>query len=135
MSVYKIIHPNYPDDCYIGSTKGILLNRLWSHKNHSKYPAKYRSKLYDIMRETDKTFFKIELLESCDVNIIKEREQYYMNIETPSWNTIKALRTKEQLKEYEKLRQQTDKVKAYKQNWYLQNRERILKEQKNKNNI
>tara|TARA_R100001198_G_scaffold79130_1_gene51394 strand:- start:44 stop:445 length:402 start_codon:yes stop_codon:yes gene_type:complete len=132
MSVYKISHPDYPNDCYIGSTKGKLSSRLWTHKNHSKYPDKYKSKLYDIMRETDKKLFNIKLLESCDLNLIKQKEQEFIDNITPTWNTIRAFRTEEQHKDYERLRQQTDKVKNYKKEWYIKNRDRILKELKEK---
>ena len=129
MSIYKITHPDY-NDCYIGSTKSKLNKRLSSHKTHSLYPDKYKSKLYDIMRETNKTLFKIELLENCELSIKREREQYYIDKYCPKWNTIKSFITEEQKKEYEKLRQQQEKLKNYKKEWHQKNKERVLNKMK-----
>jgi len=138
MSVYKITHPNYNNEYYIGSTKGTLKDRLYQHKNHSKYTDKYKSKLYDIMRVEDNKLFKIELIETCDdKSLIKQREQYYIKNETPSWNTIKSYRTADERREYEKIRQRSEKVRQYKKEWYKKNKNKVIDNAKlrNENNI
>lgn len=138
MSIYKITHPNYNNECYIGSTKGTLKNRLWSHKNSSKYEDKYKSKLYDIMRIEDKNLFKIELIDTCDdITRIREKEQYYINKENPLWNSIKSYRSCDERREYEKIRQQSQKVKEYKKEWYENNKSKVLNNAKlrTENNI
>jgi hypothetical protein len=82
------------------------------------------------MRETNKTLFKIELLENCELSIKREREQYYIDKYCPKWNTIKSFITEEQKREYEKLRQQQEKVKNYKKEWHQKNKERVLNKMK-----
>ena len=120
MSIYKITHLKYDNCCYIGSTKQELNKRMWCHKTHALYPEKYKSKLYNIMREEDRKDFIIEELEKInDLSLLKIKEQQYINDLQPTWNTIKSYRTKEQRREYEKIRQRSEKVREYKRNYYI----------------
>ena len=120
MSVYKITHSKYPNDCYIGSTKNPVNERLWGHKTHSLYPDKFVSKLYDVMRIENREGFIINTICSVDdlCNLRKKEQEFITNI-NPSWNTIKSYRTKDERREYEKIRQQSDSEKERKRAWYL----------------
>jgi hypothetical protein len=127
-TIYKITHPNHPECCYIGSTTQSFIVRKSNHKTQSLYPDKFKSLLYDIYRLENRDGFIFEVLEElqCDRPTLLIREQHYINEYKPSWNKIKSYRTEDQHREYEKIRQQQDKVKNYKREWYLKNRESIL---------
>ena len=125
MSVYKISHPNSLN-IYIGSTKTTIKKRFYSHKTHALYPDKYKSLLYELMRNENREGFIVELLETCEHDKLREREQFYMNELNPQLNKIKSLRTLDERREYEKLRQQSEKVKKYKREWYLKKKENAI---------
>ena len=133
MSVYKITHET-AEGCYIGSTTAKNpRTRFSTHKTHALYPEKYKAKMGEIMREHNRIGFIFECIESVeDKNILKQREQYYINSFKPAWNKIRAFRTHDERLTDEKKRQQRPKSVEYKKSWYEKNKKRILQKSKDK---
>ncbi len=129
MSIYKICH-EISDKIYVGSTKRSINKRMYAHKTHSLYPDIHKCKLYDLMRQYNREGFSIECLEECSEDILREREQHYINELKPELNSIKSFITVDEKREYEKLRQQQDRVRKYKRDYYTKTREKVLAKSK-----
>lgn len=84
--VYKITN-KITGDFYIGSSKDI--KRRWiTHKSPSAWARQSNSKLYKDMMQYGLNNFTFEVIEETD--ILKEREQYWIDEYMPSYNSIKA---------------------------------------------
>ena len=107
--VYKIIDTRDPSDClYVGSTTTGLRIR-WRHHKH----ANQNTNVCQHLMQNGFENFDIVSLENCPVDVMRIREQHYMNVYKPPLNTIRAHRTKQDVAE---------KNRRY----YEQNRVRIL---------
>ena len=135
-------------DCYIGSTFNFDV-RYTRHKsdckNHNSHCYNY--KLYQFIRNNGGfNNFKFEILLSFECKNSKQKtlkEQYFLDEFMPSLNSIKAYRTEEEKKAYDKEYQENNKEKIkehyeknkeliseYKKEYYGNNIEEILKYQK-----
>lgn len=86
--VYQVINM-VTGDSYIGSSKNVWL-RISNHKCHSKYLQCPHSKLYQAYQEYEKSAFLYRVLEECDASELKQREQKWINIMKPTYNTRSA---------------------------------------------
>lgn len=78
MIIYKIIN-SINDRIYVGISSKDIQTRFNWHIRDCKKGAK--KKLYSAMRELGVEKFSIELLEECnDKNIIREKEEYYIQL-------------------------------------------------------
>ena len=115
-------------DCYIGSTSQTLTRRLQKHITDSKCD-KRKCESYKIVNDKH----KIILLENCPCKTKEEllkREQYWMEQFPDCINKNKAVRTKEQKKEYMREYRQINSVNCndrrkelryYKSSWGFNN--------------
>lgn len=97
-TIYKLICDD-PELVYYGSTKEPLWKRLSHHKSRYLYPQ-------DCGNYSSKKLFqvggvKIVELEKCKIEDRYIREDYYIK-NFPCVNEIKAMRTEEEKKEYQK---------------------------------
>lgn len=103
--IYKITN-SINNDFYIGSTTNqYLCSRMNCHRMASKENnGRRESNLYKLMRELGVKNFKIELLEEvkCDNKIdLCNKEQYYIDLLKPTLNMTNPKHwTKEKIKEY-----------------------------------
>lgn len=134
--IYKIIN-NITGDFYIGSSKNIK-ERWRTHKKQITWKLR-PSKLYEAFQQYGLNNFTFLILENCDSNILKEKEQYYINKYHPIYNTISAyislkdkneyrkLYRKENIEEYNKYIKEWHKNnKDYDLNYYNEHKEKIL---------
>jgi hypothetical protein len=87
--VYKMTFGN-SEHFYIGSTINTLQNRLTKHKNNF---INYDYKLFNIIMDSNMDEWDIELLEMFDCdnkNILRQREQHFIDLLKPTMNTNKA---------------------------------------------
>tara|TARA_R100001198_G_scaffold96605_2_gene87359 strand:+ start:1034 stop:1432 length:399 start_codon:yes stop_codon:yes gene_type:complete len=68
--IYKIVD-NDTNECYIGSTKQKIYNRLSTHKKQNSCSS------WSIIKKNN---YKVLILEECNELNRNEREQYYINI-------------------------------------------------------
>ena len=103
-------------DCYIGSCTDIR-RRKNEHKFHcnNKNSPKYNYKLYQFIRANG-GFDNFEMVEicKCDIDTLREMEQYHIDFIKPSLNSQRAYNSEEFTKDY-------------RQNWAKNNRDRINK--------
>lgn len=84
--VYKITN-TITGDFYIGSSKNIK-DRWAAHKCISTWSENPGMKLYQAMAQYGLSNFKFDIIEETDN--LKEREQYYIDLLTPSYNSMRA---------------------------------------------
>ena len=120
---------------YVGSTKN-WINRKRLHKFHSNNEKMAKRKLYKIINENGGwSYWSMILLETilCDSKAeARELEQKYYKELNASLNTIRPLRTSEELKEYSAAYYNDNKItiKENKKQYYLHNKETIKEHQK-----
>jgi hypothetical protein len=96
--IYKIVGGGLT---YIGSTTQTLNARFIAHKCEKKLRPNKKCSSFELLDYDD---CKIELIEnySCENNNqLRERERYWYNL-IENKNTIKPLRTNDEIKEYQK---------------------------------
>ncbi len=123
--IYIIIDNDDISLPYIGSTIQLLRERLSKHKSR---------KTCSCMDIINRNNFKMEVLEHypcINEEELKTREQYWID-KIDCCNKRKAIQTKEERREYEKNYREDNKEHHSKvmSNWYIKNRERILKKDK-----
>lgn len=88
--IYKISNP-LNNKIYIGSS--ININRRWErHKNTLKrgvHPNIHLQRSFDKLIKVNENFI-YELLELCDVNILIQKEQFYIDTLNPEYNIAKV---------------------------------------------
>jgi predicted GIY-YIG superfamily endonuclease len=93
-TVYKLLNVT-TGEFYIGSTTQSLDKRWWEHKSCA-FNKNAQSELYCAMRCWDNDrHWKMIALEECPeatTKELREREQYYIDIEQPQLNTFNAVR-------------------------------------------
>ena len=108
--IYKIEN-TITKNFYIGSSTNIH-NRWISHKSKATWNKRPNSKLYRDFINFGIDNFNFSILEECGRDILKEKEQYYIELLKPTLNNIEAYRT-------------VDSNKEYKKNWSLENKEHL----------
>jgi hypothetical protein len=120
MSIYIIRHKE-SDNCYIGSTEDIKA-RERTHKSALKRGVNL--KIYRFMRDNGgwDNFDMVEICK-CDIDMLREMEQYHKDFINPSLNSQNVIQDKEKVKQ---------QIKKH----YYNNREKRLEQvrQYNKNN-
>ena len=87
VGVYKITNA-ITEDFYIGSS--IEAEQRWS--NHKSSAKKYKDRLWGIshlyraMQKYGLDSFKFEIIEQCEFDVLREREQHYIDTLRPSYN-------------------------------------------------
>lgn len=76
------------NESYVGSSSNIRKRfyRYFSLNYIIDKTERYNSRIYRAILEKGYNNFSIEILEYCDVNIILEREQYYIDLLKPKYN-------------------------------------------------
>lgn len=95
---------------YVGSAKNIR-QRLWKHRTllrHQKHENRYLQNAWNKYGENNFDFY---VLESCEENILLEREQYYVNLLNPEYNLMKEVLRPQLSEESRKKLSQTRKAK------------------------
>ena len=119
MSIYIIRH-KFGNDCYIGSTKDFE-ERTKKHKESysNENAIGYNLKIYQFVRDNGgwDNFDMVEICK-CDIDKLKEMEQYHIDFIKPSLNKICVIRDK------------NNKYKDTKRKLYEKNREKRLEQAK-----
>lgn len=77
---------------YVGSSVS-LSKRFWfyySLNSSNKNLNKRRSGIYNAILKYDFSNFRLDILEYCEVNVLIEREQYYIDLLKPEYNILKT---------------------------------------------
>ena len=115
-AVYKISNV-ITGDFYIGSSKDVK-ERWTNHKCPSYWNRYSNNPMYLDMQKYGVDKFEFEVLEEVEESFLKEREQKFIELLKPAYNSNNAKgldieRQKEYQKEYKKEYQKTDKYKKY----------------------
>lgn len=71
--VYAIVNPDFPDDCYVGSTSEEWTNkRLWRHKQRSSHPSYGR-----LFSTPNFRLIIVEMSYGVTRDELGQRERYY----------------------------------------------------------
>ena len=87
IGIYKIIN-TYNGNCYVGSSKNI--DRRWNE--HLKKLTTNNHQNVILQRAWNKygeNNFKFEVVEVCDLNVLLERENFYLS-KNPEYNIVKV---------------------------------------------
>lgn len=134
ITIYKIYKKDNPTECYIGQTKHSIEVRLYQHwADRNKKVACGISKL---MRLSTRDDFKIETLETCEKEIARQREQYWIDKEG-KLNIQNAVKDKDYDKNYAKQYRQLHPRNKEKHNqnekaFYQRHKQEILEKNKEK---
>lgn len=149
-SNYYIYKLNVLDEFYIGSTKNPSL-RFKTHKHDSKTQRNKNKKIYikmnqieDYNNENQLNYEILETLFNASKLEARTREQYYIDNLKPTLNSINAIVNLEEQRrkkvEYaRKVREEESDIDkkirlAKKKVWYYQNRDDILRRERNRYN-
>lgn len=127
--IYKIVC-NITGEIYIGSTKvKYLCSRIANHKAQYKRYKKGLNKSYTTSYKIlERNNYKTELIELCDDDKIKEREQHYINkLDCINKNNVIG-KNKENRKEY--LKKYVERNKDKRKNYLLNNKDYFKQKQK-----
>lgn len=83
--IYKITN-NVNGKFYIGKTKRSSLVRRWKEHQWKALDENYRHPLYDGIRHHGLENFSIEVLEECDIDLLDEREKFWIAELRPIYN-------------------------------------------------
>jgi hypothetical protein len=129
--VYEIVvlHEEYKDDLYVGSTISMLSQRLGQHKIESEKEEQIK-KLHVLMWSLGMRYFKIVLIEDwpCDnKQELLKREQYHINLRKPTLNMMNAHTTQDERKAQKKIYREENKeaISAQKKIYREENKEAI----------
>ena len=77
---------------YIGSSKNLArrLSTYFSKKAMLNQLNKGRSSIYSALLKHGYDSFSLDILEYCEINILIEREQYYLDLLKPEYNILKV---------------------------------------------
>ena len=111
-AVYKITN-TVTNDFYIGSSKNIK-QRWASHKWPSIWNKHPNNQMYLDMQKYGVDKFEFEILEEVKPEYLKEREQWFIEMMKPTYNSNRANGFDfDKYKEYQKKYHKTDKYKEY----------------------
>ena len=118
-AVYKITN-TITGDFYIGSSKNIK-NRWMSHKKPSTWNKCPNNQLYLDMQKYGVDKFVFEILEEAEIEQLKEKEQWFIELLKPTYNNNNAKGWDiERRKEYNRKYNKSDKCKEYRKQYYNQ---------------
>lgn len=83
--VYKITNTD-TGGFYIGSSSDVV-KRWRDHKQPNVWNRHTHNKMYQYMKNVSFRVFTFEVLEQCSKEVLKEREQYYIEMLKPTYNT------------------------------------------------
>jgi group I intron endonuclease len=142
--IYKFFYNLNPSDFYIGSTTKKILNRLCDHKSAS---LSSNTPLYKFIREKGRENFDIELIEdNINLENLIIQENFWIQKLQPTLNTNKFLCRTEKERDKAKYENNKEKIKERinknrwenfkiiqqrKKEYYLKNKEEILKKDRN----
>lgn len=87
--IYKIYN-DVNDKLYIGKTLDTIENRLKEHKKDSKRVRKEKRPLYNAMNKYGTEHFYIELIEEVDLELLSQRECYWIEFYNTYYNGYNA---------------------------------------------
>lgn len=87
--IYKIYN-DVNDKLYIGKTLDTIENRLREHKKDSKRVRKEKRPLYNAMNKYGTEHFYIELIEEVDLELLSQRECYWIEFYNTYYNGYNA---------------------------------------------
>ena len=118
-AVYKITN-TITGDFYIGSSKNVK-NRWMSHKKPSTWNKCPNNQLYLDMQKYGVDKFELQILEEAEVEQLKEKEQWFIELLKPTYNNNNAKGWDiERRKEYNRKYNKSDKCKEYRKQYYNQ---------------
>ena len=118
-AVYKITN-TITGDFYIGSSKNVK-NRWMSHKKPSTWNKCPNNQLYLDMQKYGVDKFVFEILEEAEIEQLKEKEQWFIELLKPTYNNNNAKGWDiERRKEYNRKYNKSDKCKEYRKQYYNQ---------------
>ena len=118
-AVYKITN-TITGDFYIGSSKNVK-NRWMSHKKPSTWNKCPNNQLYLDMKKYGVDKFELQILEEVEVEQLKEKEQWFIELLKPTYNNNNAKGWDiERRKEYNRKYNKSDKCKEYRKQYYNQ---------------
>ena len=118
-AVYKITN-TITGDFYIGSSKNVK-NRWMSHKKPSTWNKCPNNQLYLDMQKYGVDKFELQILEEVEVEQLKEKEQWFIELLKPTYNNNNAKGWDiERRKEYNRKYNKSDKCKEYRKQYYNQ---------------
>jgi group I intron endonuclease len=99
IGIYRWVN-NINDKCYIGSSSnlGTRLSIYFSQKQMLNKLKISKSIIYEALLKHGYDSFSLEILEYCNINILIEREQYYINKYKSEYNILKAANSRLGLK-------------------------------------
>ena len=128
IGVYKITN-TVNGKFYIGSSRNITAR--WS--SHRNLVNRKLNSMYQDMKELGLDNFKFEVLEECSIEELTEREQYYIDVMKPEYNTKKAntginISQTDNFNEYHRLylatqNEYNEDHKAYCRKWYQEHKD------------
>ena len=115
--IYKITN-TITGDFYIGSSKDV--KRRWAqHKCPSRWNDNPNNQMYLDMKKYGIDKFAFEIIAEVEVDSLKEKEQQFIEMLKPTYNSNRANGFDfERRKKYKKEYQKSDKCKEY-NNWRL----------------
>ena len=87
--IYKIYN-DVNDKLYIGKTLDTIENRLKEHKKDSKRVRKEKRPLYNAINKYGAEHFYIELIEEVDLELLSQRECYWIEFYNTYYNGYNA---------------------------------------------
>src|ERR1700712_1256897 len=99
IGIYRFLN-NINGKSYVGSSAnlGTRLNIYFSKKGMSSVLKTKKSIIYDALLKHGCDNFTLEILEYCKIDILIEREQYYINHFKSEYNILKAANSRLGLK-------------------------------------
>ena len=118
-AVYKITN-TITGDFYIGSSKNVK-NRWVKHKCPSTWNKHPNNPMYLDMQKYGVDKFVFEILEEAEIEQLKEKEQWFIELLKPTYNNNNAKGWDiERRKEYNRKYNKSDKCKEYRKQYYNQ---------------
>jgi len=84
------------------------MSKYFSVKFLQARTDKHQSLIYKALLKYGYSAFRLDILEYCDISVLKEREQYYFNSLEHSYNILQFSRS---LKDYRHSRETIEKIK------------------------
>ena len=117
--VYKITN-TITGDFYIGSSKEVK-QRWRNHKKPSVWKRCPNNPMYLDMQKYGLDKFVFEILEEAEIEQLKEKEQWFIELLKPTYNNNNAKGWDiERRKEYNRKYNKSDKCKEYRKQYYNQ---------------
>ncbi len=85
--IYRIFN-NINSNCYIGSSSNIK-TRIRTHKYKLRNNKHYNKHLQSSWNKYLEANFIFEILENCERDVLRKREQYYIDLYNPEYNKSK----------------------------------------------